>query len=139
MIRRTGQAGSEADFDVESAGVDVEDREQLMRLLRRWKKMADTAKVVVFLERHLVSIGHLHGHPGGGHEFKTRHPRVGVVDDGIENEIETADVSADDRADFGSVAPFVPMCGVEAEFEIDAIEYLAIGRVRGDEQGPQFE
>src|ERR1700686_3283165 len=101
--------------------------------------MAYAAKVVVFLERDLVSIGNFHGHAGSGHKFQIGKSVVSVVDDGVENEIETTDVGTDDRADFGRVTRFVPMRSVEAELEIDAVKHLAIGRVRGDEQAPQFE
>src|SRR5579863_7133375 len=101
--------------------------------------MAHAAKVVVLLERHLENIGDLHGHASGGHEFKVGNSGVRIVDDGVENEIEASDVSTDDRADFRGVAPFVPVRSVEAEFEIDAVKNVAIGRVRGNEQSPQFE
>src|ERR1700733_12386292 len=139
MIRRIGEAGSHARFYVEPPGVNVQDPEQLVRLLARGKKMAYAAEVVVFLERQLVAIGNLHGHAGRRYEFQVRESVIGVVDDGIEDEIETADVSADDGAYLGGVAPFVPMRRVETEFEIHTVEDVAIVRVRLNEQRSQLE
>src|SRR5258708_37548663 len=101
--------------------------------------MAHAAKVVVLLERHLENIGDLHGHASSGNEFQVGKSVVRIVDDGVENEIETSDVSTDDRADLGCVTLLIPMCGVDAEFEIDTVENVAVGRVRANEQSPQFE
>ena len=139
MIRSAGQPSSQTGFDVESVGVYVDNREQLVRLFGRRKKMAYAAKIVVFLDCQLIGIGNSHGHASIGHEFQVRNSVIRVIDDGIENEIEKTDVSTDDRSDFGSVTSLIPMRSVEAEFEIDAVKDVAIRRVRGDEQGPQFE
>src|SRR5258708_2602909 len=108
MIRSAGQADAEAGFNIESAGVYVNNREQLVRLFGRGKKMAYAAKVVVFLERHLKGIGKFHGHPGSGYEFEAGKSSVRIIHDGIEDEIETADVSTDDGADLGCITPLVP-------------------------------
>src|SRR5258708_3266343 len=139
MIRSAGQTGSQSGFDIEPMRVYVDDREQLMRLFGRREKVTHAAKVVVFLERHLEGLGKSHGHASSRHEFQVGQSVVRIIDDGVENEIETSDVSADDGADLGCVTPLVPMRGVQAEFEIDAVENVAIGRVRGHEQSPQFE
>src|SRR6266404_84976 len=139
MIRSGGQAGAESGFDVEPMGMNVDDREQLVRLLGCRGKMADAAEVVVLFERQLEGTREPHGYAGRGYEFQAGKSAVGIIDDGIENEIEASDVSADDRTDLRCVAPLVPMRGVEAEFEIDAVENASIGRVRGHEQSPQFE
>src|ERR1700682_1371581 len=104
MIRSAGQPGSQTGFDVESVGVYVDNREELVRLFGRRKKMAYAAKIVIFLDCQLEGIGNSHGHAGIGHKFQARNSVIRVIEDGIENEIETTDVSTDDWADFGSVA-----------------------------------
>src|SRR5713226_2902136 len=68
MIRSAGQAGSQSGLDTESMGVYVDNREQLVRLFGRRRKVAYAAKVVVFLECYLEGIGKSHGHASGGYE-----------------------------------------------------------------------
>src|ERR1700674_4596770 len=108
MIRSAAQPGSQTGFDVEPVGVYVDNREQLVRLFGRRKKMAYAAKMAIFLDCQLISIGNSQGAAGIRYECQVRNSVIRVIDDGIENEIETAGVSTDDWADFGSVASLIP-------------------------------
>src|ERR1700689_2401482 len=110
-----------------------------MRLFGGGQKMADAAEVIVFLERYLVVVRNCHRHAGRGHKFQIRKPIPGVIDDWIENEVEATHVGTDDGADLGGVSMRIPMCRVETEFEVDAIEKIAFGGVRRDEKCPQLE
>src|SRR6185437_842206 len=139
MIGGARESCTHAGFDAELLGVDIDDSEQLMRLFRRGQEMADTAEVIVFLQRHLVLLRQGHRDPAFRDEFKLRKTIPGVVDDGIEDEIEAARMNADDAANFGRICPLIPMRGIEAEFQIDAVKEFPLRRIRGDEQGAKLE
>jgi hypothetical protein len=51
--------------------------------------VADAAEVVVFLERHFVFLGWRHRHPSFRDEFEFRKAIPRIVDDRIEDDIET--------------------------------------------------
>src|SRR6185437_1779567 len=48
-------------------------------------------------------------------------------------------MNADDAANFGRICPLIPMRGIEAEFQIDAVKEFPLRRIRGDEQGAKLE
>src|SRR5882762_3726092 len=109
-----------------------------MRLPGCGEKMRDPSEVIVLLQRYLVFFRQRQRQAGRRHEFELREAIPRVIHDGIENQIESAEVSADDGTDLGGVGSFVPMSGIEAEFEIDAVEELALVRVGRGEQGPKL-
>src|ERR1700730_16577073 len=109
-----------------------------MGLPGRGEKVRDPSEVIVLLQRYLVFFRQGQRQARRRHEFELRESIPRVIHDGIENKIESAEVSADDGTDLGGVGSFVPMGRIEAEFKIDAVEELALGRVGSDEQGAEL-
>src|SRR5579863_4711382 len=110
-----------------------------MRLLIARKEMFDYSKIGVFFDRDCPLVRDIVGDAGRRREVEIFESFPRVVEDRIDDEIELSQMPTDDWAYFLSVVVRIPMFGIIAEFEINAVEKGLLSGVRHDEQLPHLK
>src|SRR6266700_360626 len=100
--------------------------------------MPDRSERGVIFEADRKILAELAGKAGGWHELDLTIVSDADIDDRIDDEIVIALTKAEDRAERRVPSRLRELGRRVAEFEIHAVEELALGRVRSDEQLPDL-
>jgi len=101
--------------------------------------MPDRAEIGILLRRNRPVLREVPGDAGLRREIEILGAAKRIVDDRIDDEIDGAEMPADDGTHFLGIAARIPVLRIVAELEIDAVEEGAVGRIRHHEQFADLE
>src|SRR6202165_1759129 len=134
-IRSRRETATDAEIDVELADLEIGDGKQRVLLLPQRQEMSDLSELAVVFEADEKIFAELAGEPG-------RRRKVGLallaqthVDDGIYDEFPIRIANPDNRPYLDAESGLRESRRRIAELQIDAVEEIALARVRGHEQG----
>src|SRR6266700_2558959 len=130
-IRRAGNPDASTGFKVTKPGAVIEDSIYLMRLLARRVEVAQRPEIGVLFNGDGPFGIEIVSHSGCRGKIETlKTARKGIVENGIHDDVDRMQVPTDDRSNFRSVAPLIPMLGIVTELEVCGVKELAIIRMR---------
>src|SRR2546430_4046522 len=125
------ESAADAELDPAAAAAVVEHCEQRLRRLG--------TEVGVVLECQGELVADPVGHAGRRSEMRfTEAVEVGI-ENGIGDQVETAEAHADEGTDLARKAAHVPLRRVVAELEVEAVEHGSIVRIGHDQQSAKLE
>src|SRR5579864_8220336 len=96
--------------------------------------------VGVLLSRHGPLLREIVSDSRGRREVEAlKAAKIGGVQNRINDDVDGMQVQSDDRSNLRGEAPGIPLSGIDAEFEIHAIEKRGVGRFWLYEQRAQLE
>jgi hypothetical protein len=121
-VGSTRQAVAKSGFDVKGFALVIDDAEQLLRLLIERKQVLKNSVISVFFDSYGPGLVNIVRQPNRRGKIKIFELLPGIVHDRIDDEIKFFQMPANDRSYFRRVGVRIPMLGVVAKFEIDAVE-----------------
>src|SRR5438105_14712770 len=138
-VRRIGQSESHTSLDLQALGGMIDDSVELMDLLISGVELMERPEIVVLLDGQFPRTREIAGDSRCWRKVQILQAVVRGVENRIDDDVHGMEVPTDDRSNLRGEARRVPMPGVEAEFEIHAVEESPIIRTRYREQQTQLQ
>ena len=138
LIRSRREPEAHPEIDIEHTQLEIGHRKQQLLLLLKRQGVRYLAEVGIILSADVEVLAELAREPDGRGKIRFTIPSAGEIDDRIDDELPLLVAPADDRPHLDVEQRRREAGCAVGKFEVDAIEEIAIGRVRNNKQSPDL-